>query len=81
LGGDKTNAENDDKMMVSKNGGGDGGGAWDRRRKNVWELTWENGGPGVWAPDYHATRSATSSIPNCKSMPIPGTLWKEHFDV
>ncbi len=22
------------------------------RKKTAWELMWENGGPGLWAPDY-----------------------------
>ena len=21
-------------------------------RRTAWDLMWENGGPGVWAPDY-----------------------------
>ena len=46
--GDETPAESDDEAMVGTGTGGDGG----TRRKTARELMWENGGPGVWAPDY-----------------------------
>jgi nucleolar GTP-binding protein len=48
--GDETPAESDDEMMVGNGGGGVGDGG--RRKKTARELMWENGGPGVWAPDY-----------------------------
>ena len=38
---DNDNEDMDDTYPDSK----------DPRRK-VWDLMWENGGPGVWAPDY-----------------------------
>ncbi|KAL3783657.1 hypothetical protein HJC23_004832 [Cyclotella cryptica] len=41
--GDETPPESDDEMM-------EGGGTF--RKKTARELMWENGGPGVWAPDY-----------------------------
>jgi nucleolar GTP-binding protein len=41
---DATPTESDDEMM----GGGDAPG----KKKTARELMWENGGPGVWAPDY-----------------------------
>ena len=47
--GDETPAESDDEMVGTVGGGGGGGG---RRKKTARELMWENGGPGVWAPDY-----------------------------
>ncbi len=45
--GDETPIKSKDKMMVTNGGGGRGG-----RRKTVWELMWENSGPGVSTPDY-----------------------------
>ncbi len=71
MSGDKTNAENNNKMMVSRKGSSNGGSDWDRRRKTVLELTWENGRPSIWAPDYHTTSSANSSISHGKPMPSP----------
>jgi len=47
--GDDTPTESDDEMMVGTAGGAGGGG---KRKKTARELMWENGGPGVWAPDY-----------------------------
>jgi nucleolar GTP-binding protein len=41
---DDTPPESDDEMV-----GDDGAGT---RQKTARELMWENGGPGVWAPDY-----------------------------
>ncbi|KAL7519339.1 hypothetical protein ACHAWX_004106 [Stephanocyclus meneghinianus] len=41
--GDETPPESDDEMM-------EGNGT--SRKKTARELMWENGGPGVWAPDY-----------------------------
>lgn len=41
---DDTPPESDDEMI-----GGDGVST---RKKTARELMWENGGPGVWAPDY-----------------------------
>lgn len=46
--GDDTPAESDDEMIVGTATGGGGG----KRKKTARELMWENGGPGVWAPDY-----------------------------
>ena len=45
---DQTPTESDDEMM---GGGGDANTTADRK-KTARELMWENGGPGVWAPDY-----------------------------
>lgn len=42
---DDTPSESEDEMM---NGDAGSGG----RKKTARELMWENGGPGVWAPDY-----------------------------
>lgn len=47
--GDDTPTESDDEMMVGSSGTAGGGG---KRKKTARELMWENGGPGVWAPDY-----------------------------
>lgn len=45
--GDDTPAESDDEVM-----GGDGAASTGPKKKTARELMWENGGPGVWAPDY-----------------------------
>lgn len=51
--GDNTPVESDNEMMVGNGGGGGGAdGNGGRRKKTARELMWENGGPGVWAPDY-----------------------------
>eukprot|EP00571_Detonula_confervacea_P002392 CAMPEP_0172313024 /NCGR_PEP_ID=MMETSP1058-20130122/19130_1 /TAXON_ID=83371 /ORGANISM="Detonula confervacea, Strain CCMP 353" /LENGTH=732 /DNA_ID=CAMNT_0013026607 /DNA_START=128 /DNA_END=2326 /DNA_ORIENTATION=- len=42
---DETPPESEDDMM-------DGGASTVARKKTARELMWENGGPGVWAPDY-----------------------------
>ncbi|KAL7529702.1 hypothetical protein ACHAWF_008511 [Thalassiosira exigua] len=42
---DETPPESEDEAM-------DGGGVANPRKKTARELMWENGGPGVWAPDY-----------------------------
>lgn len=42
---DETPSESEDEMM-------DAGGNLGTRKKTARELMWENGGPGVWAPDY-----------------------------
>lgn len=42
---DETTPDSEDEMM-------DGGGTVAARKKTARELMWENGGPGVWAPDY-----------------------------
>ena len=52
---DDTPLESDDDMML---GGGTSGGRVGagsiagKKKKTARELMWENGGPGVWAPDY-----------------------------
>jgi nucleolar GTP-binding protein len=43
--GDETPPESEDEMM-------DGNGNGEPKKKTARELMWENGGPGVWAPDY-----------------------------
>mmetsp|Transcript_3870 Transcript_3870/g.7552 ORF Transcript_3870/g.7552 Transcript_3870/m.7552 type:complete len:728 (+) Transcript_3870:127-2310(+) len=47
--GDETPVESDDEMV---GGGGNGAASTGPRNKTARELMWENGGPGVWAPDY-----------------------------
>jgi len=45
---DETPPESDDEMMMN---GGDTT-TLKKKKKTARELMWENGGPGVWAPDY-----------------------------
>ncbi len=47
---DDTPLESDDEVMLGS--GGSGLLAPSRKKKTARELMWENGGPGVWAPDY-----------------------------
>mmetsp|Transcript_26169 Transcript_26169/g.55209 ORF Transcript_26169/g.55209 Transcript_26169/m.55209 type:complete len:729 (-) Transcript_26169:178-2364(-) len=42
---DETPPESEDEMM-------NGGSSSNPKKKTARELMWENGGPGVWAPDY-----------------------------
>ena len=50
---DETPPESEDEMMMV---GGDGAASTvttgAKKKKTARELMWENGGPGVWAPDY-----------------------------
>ncbi len=48
--GDETPVESDDDDIVG--GGGYEASSTGPRKKTARELMWENGGPGVWAPDY-----------------------------